>query len=359
MDDTTDAAGAASGRAGAPQVARRAVTMGDVATRAGVSRTAVSFVLNDRPDASLAPATRRRILDAAAALSYRPNAWARALASQASGLYGLVTEIVTAPFAVDIVKGAQDASHERGKLLLIAADDDATRDSGSIERILERLLEQRVEGLAFATTVHREVRVPEALREVPTVLINCVDPEFEFPSIVPDEVGGGLRATRRLLEAGHTRIGLITLDPRLPATSGRREGYERALREAGLEVPLRYVAVGGATAAAGYEAAARLLDCAPAPRPTALFCMNDRLAMGAYDAVKERGLRIPDDIALIGFDNQEVISAYLRPGLTTVALPFQTMGRLGIETLAALTAGQPVVPRQVTVDCPLLERSSV
>ena len=93
--------------------------------------------------------------------------------------------------------------------------------------------------------------------------------------------------------------------------------------------------------------------------PTALFCANDRMAMGAYDAIKERGLRIPNDVAVIGFDNQELIAAYLRPGLTTVALPFETMGAKGVELLAAIIAGQSTATETVTVDCPLLERASV
>ena len=117
---------------------------------------------------------------------------------------------------------------------------------------------------------------------------------------------------------------------------------------------------GHATADGGYEAACRILDHYPKKdRPTALFCLNDRMAMGAYDAIKERGLTIPGDIAVIGFDNQELIAAYLRPKLTTVALPFAKMGALGVQTLAALTAGQPIIADQQLVGCPLLERSSV
>ncbi|MGW3393776.1 LacI family DNA-binding transcriptional regulator [Streptomyces sp. NRRL F-5193] len=332
----------------------RSVTMSDVARRAGVSRTAVSFVLNDRPGAAIPDETRRRILAAIEELGYRPNAGARALAAQRSEWYGLITEIVTAPFAVDVIKGAQDRAWLDRKFLLIAASEG---DPAQEAAALDKLLEQRVEGLLYATTWHRAVALPRAAREVPTVLVNCYDAEGELPSVVPDEITGGHRAARHLVRAGHERIGLINLDPAIPAAVGRREGYERALREAGLPLDPALVVSGHATADGGYTAACELLD--RADRPTALFCANDRMAMGAYDAIKERGLRIPDDVAVVGYDNQELIAAYLRPKLTTLALPFEEMGARGVEMLAALAAGQPLDTRRVTVDCPLLERSSV
>jgi len=192
------------------------------------------------------------------------------------------------------------------------------------------------------------------------VLINCFDAQGTLPSIVPDERGGGRRATERLLAAGHRRIGVINLDPDIPAAVGRLEGYREALEQAGIELDPELIVSGHATADGGYEAACELLDRnGKEGRPTALFCLNDRMAMGAYDAIKERGLAIPQDIAVIGFDNQELIAAYLRPKLTTVALPFEEMGALGVQTLASLTAGQPITAHQQMVDCPLLERYSV
>lgn len=333
---------------------RRGATMGDIAQRVGVSRTTVSFVLNDRADAGIPEETRRRVIDAAAELGYRPNAGARALAARRSDWYGIVTEIVTAPFAVDVIKGAQDRALEQGKFLLIASSESqASTEAAGIEK----LLEQRVEGLIYAATWHRAVHVPEIVREVPAVLVNCFDADGSLPAIVPDEVGGGRHATQRLLDAGHTRVGLITLDPAIPASVGRRKGYEEALVAAGVSVDPSFVVAGDATADGGYAAACELLD--RADRPTAIFCGNDRMAMGAYDAIKERGLAIPRDVAVVGFDNQELIAAYLRPRLTTVALPFQEMGARGVEMLAALAAGQPIGTATVTIDCPLIERSSV
>lgn len=332
----------------------RAVTMKDVADHAGVSRTAVSLVLNDRHEITLAQETRLRVLAAAAELGYRPNAGARALAQQRSDWFGLVTEIVTAPFAVDVIKGAQDRAMADGKYLLIASTE---ADRAAETAVIERLLEQRVEGLIYAATWHRGVVVPEIAREVPTVLVNCFDVDGRFPAVVPDERTGGYRATERLLNAGHERIGLVNLDPGIPAAVGRREGYLSALHEAGIVPNEALEVTGNATADGGFAATELLLNL-PEP-PTAIFCANDRMAMGAYDAIKERGLRIPHDVAVIGFDNQELIAAYLRPGLTTVALPFERMGAIGVDLLAAIIAGESTDTKIVTVDCPLLERSSV
>lgn len=349
----------------APTVpAHRGVTMADVAKAAGVSRTAVSFVLSNRENASISEETKHRILEAVQTLGYRPNAGARALASQRSDWYGLVTEIVTAPFAVNIIKGAQDQAWLDKRFLLIAPTEQAAdqRDSqhaGMEDAAVEKLLEQRVAGILYAATWHRAVHVPEIVREIPTVLINCFDSQGKLPSIVPDERGGGRRATERLLAAGHRRIGFINLDPDIPAAVGRLEGYREALEEAGVALDPELIVAGHATADGGYDAACELLDRTGKDRPTALFCANDRMAMGAYDAIKERGLAIPQDIAVIGFDNQELIAAYLRPKLTTVALPFEEMGALGVQTLASLTAGQPITAHQQMVDCPLLERYSV
>nr|WP_246223518.1 LacI family DNA-binding transcriptional regulator [Pseudarthrobacter psychrotolerans] len=353
---------AAGTTAAAP--AQRGVTMADVAKHAGVSRTAVSFVLSNREHANVSQDTKHRILEAVQTLGYRPNAGARALASQRSDWYGIVTEIVTAPFAVDIIKGAQDQAWLSRRFLLIAPSDQADAvgpNQGMEDAAFEKLLEQRVEGLLYAATFHRAVHVPESAHEVPTVLINCFDADGKLPSIVPDERAGGRVAVERLLQAGHSRIGVINLDPNIPAAVGRLEGCREALAEAGLELDPDLLVAGYATADGGYEAACQILDRYPAGegRPTALFCLNDRMAMGAYDAIKERGLAIPQDIAVIGFDNQELIAAYLRPKLTTVALPFEEMGALGVQTLASLTAGQPITAHQQMVDCPLLERFSV
>jgi LacI family transcriptional regulator len=335
------------------KVAERRARMDDIARHVGVSRSSVSFVLNDRSDIAISQATRDKILAAARELGYRPNAPARALAAQRSSLLGLVTEIVTNSFGPEAVKGAQDQAWRDGMFLMIAA----TQGRLDLEELaVERLMEQRVEGLIFASSAHKEVSVPAAAREVPIVLVHCFDVAGRLPAVLPDEEGGGYLGTRRLLDAGHHTIGLVNLDRETPAAKGRLAGYVRALHEAGIGLDDRLVTNAPATADGGYASAAKLLD---APRrPTALFCCTDRMAMGAYDAIKERGLSIPDDVAVVGFDNQAVIAAYLRPALTTIRLPFEEMGAKAVTLLRSTLAGEDV-PETTLVSCPIVERASV
>jgi LacI family transcriptional regulator len=219
------------------------------------------------------------------------------------------------------------------------------------------MLEHRVEGLIYATSWHRGVRLPAVAEEVPTVLVHCFDEANKLHSVIPDEAQGGYVATMRLIRAGHDRIGFINLDPVIPAAIGRRAGYVRALDQAGIGLDESLVINEDGEADQGYRAAVALLD--GTRPPTAIFCATDRMAMGAYDAIKERGLRIGDDISVVGFDNQEIIANYLRPSLTTVALPFQQMGATGVSMLAKLAANRDLEPLQRVVECPLVERTSV
>lgn len=333
---------------------KRPATMADIAQVAGVSRTTVSFVLNERTDVMIPAATRDRVQKVAAGLGYRRNAAARALATQSSGLLGLVTEIVTSPFAADVIRGAQQRAWEQERFLLIApSEDEHAMDALAIEK----LLEQRVEGILLAAAWHRAISVPDAAKDVPCVLVNCYDEKGEFPAVVPDEVTGGRRAAAALIDAGHERIGHITLTPGIPAQIGRLEGFRAELQESGLGLDDDLVRLGDATAESGYLAGRELLE--RTDRPTAIFCGNDRIAMGLYDAAKDLGLSIPGDLSVVGFDDQEILAAYLRPKLTTVALPFAGMGAAGVSMLTSLTAGRPIQDARVLIDCPLRTRSSV
>jgi LacI family transcriptional regulator len=327
--------------------------MEDIARRVGVSRAAVSFALNNRRDTSVSAETRRRIIQAADELGYRPNAGARALAARRSGLLGMVTEIVTSSFGPGAVRGAQDQAWNAGMFLMVAASEGRPEMEALA---VERLLEQRVEGLIFASGAHQAVTVPTAASELPTVLLHCFDADRRLPAVLPDEEGGGYVATRRLLDAGHRRIGLVNLEVHTVAARGRLVGYLQALEEAGIAPDPALITHADATSVGGYESASKLLDLPR--RPTALFCCTDRMAMGAYDAIKERGLSIPGHVAVVGFDNQLVISEQLRPALTTVALPFEEMGARSIALLVAALAGEEIPPVTV-IECQLIGRDSV
>ncbi|GGM06275.1 LacI family DNA-binding transcriptional regulator [Dactylosporangium sucinum] len=335
----------------------RKVTIRDVAAEAGVSVTTVSHVLNRFSGARVSDETRERVETAARRLGYAANGLARGLRLQRSQTLGLLgDEIATTPYAGRIILGAQETASARGWLLILLT---TGNDPQVEEREIRALAQHRVDGVLYATMYHRRVEVPAQLRSMPLVLLDAASDDPTIPSVVPDEFGGGHAAVRHLVEHGHRRIGFVTNVDDIPATHLRLEGYRAALREAGIDHRPDLVVAETTDARGGYRAATALLD--RPDRPTALFCFNDRLAMGAYRAAAELGLRIPDDLSIVGFDNQELIAEGLYPGLTTVALPHYEMGAWAVSTMIALVEGDaaPGEVPPVTMPCPLIERGSV
>lgn len=325
----------------------------DVAKLAGVSQTTVSFVINENP--GIPEETKERVLAAIAEIGYRPNMAARHMRTRRTNMIGLVADqIATTPYAGQIIKGAQDAAWKNGKILLNVNID----DEPGLERTgLEILLERQVEGIIYATMFHRPVQPHPFLYETNSVLLDCFDPIGSLPSVVPDEVEGGYTATRYLAELGHRSIGFISNIDDIPATGGRMRGYCRALEEAGLPYQAELVRQEESNAKGGYRAAMGLFQ--QAERPTAVFCFNDRMAMGAYDALRKLGLRIPEDVAIVGFDNQEIIADNLYPSLTTLQLPHYEMGEWAVNFLINnLEQANPENPIQHKIGCPLVRRES-
>jgi LacI family transcriptional regulator len=315
----------------------------------------VSFVLNDVTGKVISERTRTRVRASAYELRYRPNAAAKLLRTNRSHAIGFITdEIASTPFAGDIIKGAQEAAWETGKILTIV---NTGENLEIAESAVEMMLERRVEGIIYAAMYHRAVEPPTDSREVPTVQLNCFAEDGSWASVVPDEVSGGRTATEILLSKGHERVGFINLPPGIPAAVGRLEGYKRALEAHNLTFDDSLITYGEGTASSGYQRAADLMRVSDPP--TALFCGNDPVAMGAYEALKEAGLRIPEDVAVVGFDNQELIAAHLRPPLSTIALPHYEMGRWAVNYLIEQVKHGEIKPVQHTIDCLYIERESV
>ncbi|PZF86292.1 LacI family DNA-binding transcriptional regulator [Jiangella anatolica] len=333
----------------------RRVTIEDVARAAGVSSATVSFVVNDKPGVRLTDGTKERVWRAVEELGYRPNAMAQTLSRGRSSFIGLVADaIATTPFAGQIIRGAQDEAWRHGYVLLVAN----TEGVGDVEaNALAMMHEHRVTGVLYSTWYHRKVEPPAGLGELSHVLVDCYADDPDVPAVVPDEVQGGRLATTVLLDRGHRRIAFITSTEPAPATFGRLAGYEGALTDRGLTLDPDLVVAVHPEQEGGYTAAATLLD-RPDP-PTAVFCYNDRVAMGLYDALRERGLSVPGDVAVVGFDNQEVIAGHLRPPLSTVALPHYELGVEGVRMLLALRAGELEPPMRRLITCPPVMRSSV
>ncbi len=330
--------------------------MRDVAKLAGVSQTTVSFVVNNTPNVNIPEETRQRILAAIEKLGYRPNAFAKSLRLRRSQIIGFVTdEILTSPYAGKIIQGAQDAAAAAGEILLLAN----TGGEPDLEKAaIETMLEHRVNSIIYATMCHHVVNPSAPLREISSVLLDCYSEDRSLPSVVPDELKSALIATKILLQKGHRRIGFINCVDPVPAVIGRLEGYKQALKEYDVPFTEELVCYGESNQDSAYQCTMQLMQL-PSP-PTAIFCFNDQMAMGTYEALSELKLKIPKDVAVMGFDNLEIIAAFLRPKLSTMELPHYQMGQWAVNYLIEHGDNkEELEPIQHTIECRYIERSSV
>lgn len=329
----------------------RPVTMREVAAAAGVSVSTVSHVVNNTRGARIGKDARARVREAVGSLGYRPNALAKNLVTGRSHFLGLVADaIASTPFAGQIIRGAQDEAWRHGHVLLVANTEG--NDEAEAEAIA-MMLEHQVRGILYSTWYHREVVLPAGLAETDYVLVNCFAASDDARAVVPDEVAGGRNATQMLVDRGHRRIGFVNTTTPSPARTGRLAGYRQALHSAGIAFDPDLVIDAQPDQEGGFAVVDRLL----ANAVTGTFCHNDRVAMGVYDGLRDRGVRIPDQMAVVGFDNQDVIAAHLRPPLSTVALPHYELGVAGVRILLGideLAAGTPTL-----VPCPPVPRQSV
>jgi LacI family transcriptional regulator len=278
------------------------------------------------------------------------------LPTQRSGSFGFLSdEIFTTPYAGKIFEGAQDTAWKQGKLLIVA---NTKNDPQLQAAALDMMMERQVEGIIYATMYHRPVTAPDLLWDVPSVLLDCFVPDRSLPSVVPDEVAAAHKATSVLLENGHKRVGFLNNRDPIPATSARLEGYSAALAEHGIPFDPALVTADSSDPDGGLRSALTVMQV-PNP-PTALFCFNDRMAMGAYYALRQLNLSIPGDVAVVGFDNQETVAAALNPGLSTMELPHYEMGKWAFNYLMERINQEPdPQPIQHIIECPYIERSSV
>jgi LacI family transcriptional regulator len=336
-------------------MSRSRATLADVARLAGLSKTAASMVLNGREGTRLSAEAHRKVFAAAAELGYRPNVAARSLRTQKTATLAFISDIVaTTRFAGDMIRGALDAAREHDHVLLIA---ETQGDESFEQHAIEAMLDRQVDGVVYAAMATRQLAVPEALLARPTVLLNASTTDG-LACVLPSDEEAGHAVAAALIEAGHRdRIALIGRnrlkegDPEVSlAAPARLRGIERALKEIGASL-VASVSCQDWLPEHGYAATRSLLR--KAVRPSAIICMNDRLAFGAYQALADAGLGIPDDVSVVAFDD-DAIAAWLRPGLSTAALPHAEMGRRAVELLLAGPASD-----RCLVPMPLRRRGSI
>ncbi|MCJ1706127.1 LacI family DNA-binding transcriptional regulator [Microbacterium sp. VKM Ac-2923] len=330
------------------------VRLTDVAKAAGVSPATVSLVLNDA-ESRISAETKERVRRVADEVGYSPNPIARSLRTRVTGTIGLVSDrIATTPFAGRMLAGAQEVARENGRLvILVDTDGHPEIESDAIST----LVNHRVDGMVYASMYHRVIPAPAGL-PAGTVFLDCRPEDGGYPAVVPDDYAGGRVATQELVDAGHRRIAYIDNDEDRPvAAELRLRGYLDVLAESGIEPDPALHVFSPTSAAGGQQAAADLFALEPAQRPTGIFAYNDRIAAGVVTWAHRHGIRIPEDLSIVGYDDQQLVASELDPPLTTVSLPHAAMGRWAMEVALGLREADTESPH--LMDCPIVRRASV
>ena len=306
------------------------VTLRDVAERAGVSRTTASYILNGLSgQAGISPDTENRVRDVATALGYRPNRNARSLRTATTTTIGVITDYVASGmFASEMLAGANMAARRADHLLVIG---ESEGDATARDLLIDEMIDRQVDGIIYATRTALRTEFPARLVGTRAVMLNCYDPDRPVPSILPDDRTGGRGAADILLAAG-VSTGVFTV-----GETPDNDGVAGARRMAGIQE--RFAEEGQALAGTieclwepepTYDAVLEWLS--RGNRPKGLICMNDRAAVGTYQALRDQGLNVPGDVSVVSFDGSEVAS-WLRPRAVSMVLPLRSMGALAVELL--------------------------
>lgn len=323
-------------------------TIKDVAAELGMSAATVSRAFS-RPSL-LRDETRELVLSAAERLGYHPNLVARDLRLRETRLAFVVVPSLS-PFFLEVFRGAEQAAREAGYALLMGHTD---RDHTREQAFFDQVASHRADGVILVTSAAHSAIADRKKRMPPAIVALETVEGADLPTVRVDHTAGAAEATRHLIRMGHRRIGHIAGPAHVAMAVHRREGYELALREAGCEVDPTLIAEGAFNPASGETAMLQIMT-SRAP-PTAVFAGNDEMALGAIIAAKRLNLRVPQDVSVIGFDDQRLAGLY-DPGITTIQIPTTDLGFLAMVQLKRLLAGD-LVTREIVLPTRLVERSS-
>lgn len=309
------------------------ITIRDVARQAGVSVATVSRVLNN--SVLVSPETRDAVMKAVAALGYRPNANAQALATQVSDTIGVVVMDVSDPFFGALVKAVDTVAQLRQKYVLIG---NSYHEAEKERNAIEVLIRQRCSALIVHSKALSDRELGDFMDHIPgMVLINRTVPGYAHRCVGLDNVSGAVMATRTLLNQGHQRIGYLASSHQIEDEDRRREGWQRALREQGITAPDSWTGTGTPDMQGGEAAMVELLGRNSGL--TAVFSYNDNMAAGALTALKDNGIAVPQQVSIVGFDDIP-LARYTDPQLTTIRYPIVSMAKLATELALLGAAGK-------------------
>jgi DNA-binding LacI/PurR family transcriptional regulator len=329
----------------------RRPTINDVAKRAGVSKTTVSHVINNTR--FVEEETRQRVLQAIAELGYRPSSAARSLTTNRTETIGVIVSDASNYFFGEVLLGIEDVLRPANYGLIVC------NTAEFLEReahYLDLLLRQRVDGIIAAATSQRwDILAQAEVQHIPVVFMDRSFEGLNGTFVGVDNKRGAYLGTRHLIECGYRQIGILAGFQRLSTMRERLAGFRQALQEHDIPLPEKWVVTSPLSIEAGREAMRQILSLPE--RPTAVFLNNNLLSLGALLAIKELGLRCPEDIALIGFDDHPW-AAVSGPPLTVVAQPAQQLGQVAAQMLLALINGEQPPESRVILDCEVMSRQS-
>ena len=328
------------------------VTIVRVAEAAGVSVATASKALNGT--GRMKDETRERVKQVARQLGFRPNALARSLVSRRSFTVGLLTNDTYGRFTLPVMAGISEGLIDHGVSVFLCA----MEDSPELAQVhVDAMLEKQVDGI-IATARRVDRMLPVDLKDLPIPVVYALAAgEPNAVRLLPDDLQGARTAVSHLVETGCRRIAHITGPESFQVVSARAAGYEQVLTESGLSVPEEGLLRGAWSESWGHEAVERLWSL-PGEKPDGIFCGNDQIGRGVCDALRERGVRIPEDVSVVGYDNWEIVAAQTRPPLTTIDLNLKELGRQAGLRLMRLIEGEPVEPGLTHLPCTLVVRDS-
>ncbi|HKU19550.1 MAG TPA: LacI family DNA-binding transcriptional regulator [Terriglobales bacterium] len=327
------------------------VTMRQIAARAHVSVGTVSHVINNT--AGVREPVRRRVLEAIERLGYQPSLLARGLRRNQTTIIGVIIPDISNPFFPLVVRGVEDIAYQNSyRLMLCNADNDAQKE----QVYFNELRAYRMAGLIVIPSANsRLVAAADTAGELPVICLDRCPEGWKGDSITVDNAEGAYQATRYLLELGHRRIAAITGQLHVTSAVERLKGFKRAVREFGINLAPEYIQEGRFDRLSGYEKSLMLLQFSP--RPTAIFAANDLVALGVLAAMRELGLRCPEEVSLTGFDDLEMAS-FTNPALTTVAQPAYQMGARAAALLFERLGGENLPAQHIIMKTALKARDS-